>query len=555
MEDPLWRREVRERWRRPWAFLLLGVYAAFLATLARVFYGTLVPQGELHFSKQGLGLGAPLFWHFVSWQICGWIPLGILLGSPAIALERERQSLSEYALAGLSSWQIVRAKWWSLSPFALVLVLAPLPVASLCFPLGGVSPMDFISANVLCVGVALTSCAMGLALSATHRTVSAAYMGAIKKLVTLTLVFLPLFFILPAFPPAILLIVGVLLFLSPLHLLPRINHEVAWLMLRLESEAPQNPGTSPSEDEVPFRLEPMQTAFAHGSALARESMTSQEIARYLNAVEAEQGQLDPAPFRLDTALENFVASNPLARRDVQTQLRSWRRQSVLGESTPLLSLRAFLWLINTFCIIGIFGQVIQLARTSHTFFGLSVLLASIQIALLASNGISRERRGNMLEQLQLSALSPSQLLGAKVISPIVLTTRFWGIPIAVLATTALSFGPVRVGIEWMVAAMLLVLTSLWGTLCSLLFRAVSLATIVTLGGLFAFFVVFPSVFSPLLFAPPLWLQTWWLSPLFALTTASGETKNMVRLLLPLSIINILLWQAALNAWKRNVQSS
>lgn len=75
--DPLLKREARERWRRPFTFVLLGVYGAFLSYLAFVFYGALVPQGDVVFSKVDLGLGAPVFWRFVRVQTALWIPLGL----------------------------------------------------------------------------------------------------------------------------------------------------------------------------------------------------------------------------------------------------------------------------------------------------------------------------------------------------------------------------------------------------------------------------------------------------------------------------------------------
>ncbi|BCM90196.1 hypothetical protein IAD21_02047 [Abditibacteriota bacterium] len=551
--DPVWKREVRERWRRPWTFLLLGVYAAFLAILARVFYGTLVPQGEIAFSRQGLGLGAPLFWKFVLWQIAGWFPLGLLLGAPSLALERERQSLTEYALAGLDSRQIVRAKWWSLASFALILVVAPLPVAALCFPLGGVSLLDFWSANIFCVGVALASCAIGLSISATHRTVSAAFVDTLKAILSIGIPLgPPLLFFSFSPPPELLIIMGVAFAVLPLHFIPKAEQEIFFVMQHLEIDAPQTPDYTPSEDKVPLRLEPALVKFAEGAAKAHEPMSAQELARYMNAAEVERGRFDPPSSHLDKALENFVARNPVAWRDVHTQLRSWRRQFLLGEPPPIFSLRASFLVGGVMGLMGWASSQFGLATLLYVLWHLSFIPIFLQIILLSASGLTRERAGNMMVQLKLSALSSSEILSAKIVAPFVLGARFWGFPLLMLTLAALGYDASRVGLEAILFALLGLLASQLGTLCSLLFRAISLSTSAALFVLVVLFLVLPSVFSSMLFVAPTPLQTWWLGPVRALIWGTGEMAIMGHLLLSFSVLIIFLWWVCLRKWEKSV---
>ncbi len=550
--DPLWVREVRGRWRRPWTFLLLGAYAGALAILARVFYGALVPQGEIPFSKQGLGLGAPLFWHFVAWQIAGWVPLGLLLGAPVLALERERRSLPELALAGIESRQIVRAKWSSLASFALVLVVAPLPVAALCFPLGGVSPMDFVAANTLCVGVALASCAMGSAVSATHKTVSSAILDATVRTWVVGFFACPLLYLAPSLAPELLLAGGVVAAMLPLYLLRRVEEEIYFLTRHLEIDAPQTPDWSPDPDTVPLRLEPQLLRMSAGAKQAREPMSAQELARTMNAAQVERGLLEPPPSKLDLQLEALASRNVLAERDVRTQLRAWRRVLLIGEPAPVFSIRAALLVGAALALLGVITSGV--ATTLHVCFDLLIGAATVQTALLSSGGWARERAGNMMAQLQLTALSPPQIVGAKVVTPILLGARFWGIPLVGLGLAALPASPLRIAEEACIGAGLLLLSSLLGAVCGLRFRAVTLATPATLGALVVLFLVLPAVFSPMLFAAPAPIEVVWLVPIRALVVGGTDAAPVSPMLLSLAGVCAALWGWALRAWRRCLES-
>ena len=528
--------------------MLLGAYDGALAILARVFYGSLVPQGDIPFSKQGLGLGAPLFWHFVAWQIAGWVPLGLLLGAPILALERERRSLPELALAGIKSRQIVRAKWNSLASFALVLVVAPLPVAALCFPLGGVSPMDFVAANTLCVGVALASCSMGLALSATHKTVASAMVDALVRVFVLGFFACPLLYLAPSLAPELLFLGGILAALLPVYLLPRIEEEITFLTRHLEIDAPQTPDWSPDPETVPLRLEPQLLAVSAGAQAAREPMSSQELARWMNAVQVERGLLDPPPSQLDLQLEAIAASSSvLAARDVRTQLRAWRRALVIGEPAPIFSLRAALAVGAALAGLGVLGIA---STTMHVLFDLLIGAATLQTALLSSGGWARERAGNMMAQLRLMTLSSPQIVGAKVVAPLLLGARFWGIPMVGLALAALPSAPARVVEEAAVGAGLLLLASLVGNVCALRFRAVTLATPLALGILVGLFLVAPAVFSPMLFHAPAPLELFWLLPVRALLVGGGETGPLAPMTLSLGGVCAGLWVWALRLWRK-----
>lgn len=538
--DPLWTREMRERWRRPWTFVLLLVYAAALATLARVFYGALVPQGDVEFSKLGLGLGAPLFWKFVACQIAGWVPLGLLLAAPSLAIERERGALTDYLLAGLGAEQVVRAKWRSLAGFALVLVVAPLPVAALCFPMGGVSAWDFVAANALCVSVALSSCALGLVLSAKHNTVSGAFVEAVKACVEVSLLAVPLAFLLPSLAPGVLLVGAVGLAFLPRSLLRHIEAEFAFLGNHLELDARR----------LPDYQAPSSFSFGQNSLGERVPLLTPDVTAGNNAAQAE-GAFDPPPSRFDLQLEQVVARNPLARRDVGLQLRAWRRSLLLSDSDPLPKFSPLSSLGVGVVLVAIGYLVPPMLFLFLALFWMATLGALVQTALLSANGFARERSGHMITQLQLSALSSAEVVSAKFVTPLLLVARFWGYPLLILALSCLPLNPLEIGLKILVALALLVLASALGNLMSLRLRHISLIAGATVGALVVLLGVLPMVFQPLLLHAPRWLELWWLAPLRALLWVRADSlASPARLFVSLSVLCLLLFGACVRGWKR-----
>ncbi|RYF32914.1 MAG: ABC transporter permease, partial [Cytophagaceae bacterium] len=295
-------------------------------------------------------------------------------------------------------------------------------------------------------------------------------------------------------------------------MLPKIEHELYLLSVHLEEDEPQTPDTIRSLDEVPQRLEPLKTALLNNSELSHESITPQEMARYLNEAEAERDSLDPPPSHLDLALEGVVARNALAKRDVQTQLRSWRRQLTIRPPSIFSSLSTSLLAGG---ILGIFGLATSpegIPTGIHFLWRVSIVIISLQVALLSASGFARERAGNMMVQLQLSALSPTEILGAKITSPLVLGARFWGFPVLALTLASLGYGLLRVSAEIILFFAFVILTSLIGTLCSLQFKSIPLAISAVLFAQVISLFVLPALFSPLLFTPPHFLRVWWLEP-------------------------------------------
>lgn len=171
--NPILVREVRARWRGWRDPGILFGYAALLALSTIVMYATTWIDGDL-FARQSGRLGRQMFQALSGMQIAGWILLGPALTATAIAGEREAGLLDMLQLTPLTPRQITLGKLLSVASFFGLLMLAPLPVTAICFLLGGVSPGEFCAAFVLQAATALCAAAIGLFASAWCRRASSA---------------------------------------------------------------------------------------------------------------------------------------------------------------------------------------------------------------------------------------------------------------------------------------------------------------------------------------------------------------------------------------------
>ena len=87
---------------------------------------------------------------FILFALLAFIQLGLVLfitpglTAGAISSEREKQTLPILLTTSQSSFQIISGKLLSSIAFLLLLIVAGLPVYSLVFLFGGISPLDFV---------------------------------------------------------------------------------------------------------------------------------------------------------------------------------------------------------------------------------------------------------------------------------------------------------------------------------------------------------------------------------------------------------------------------
>lgn len=169
-------RELRVALRNERAFAILAIYVAVLGAVVASQFPADVAVGLTTSRDTGAAaLGTALFQWF-GWSQALLIALLVpALATGALAQERERRTLEPLLLTPLTPLQIVWGKGVGVLAFSALLLLSTVPLTSLCFLLGGVSPGDVIGVYSCLLGLAACVTALGLGCAAkcentTHAT-------------------------------------------------------------------------------------------------------------------------------------------------------------------------------------------------------------------------------------------------------------------------------------------------------------------------------------------------------------------------------------------------
>ncbi len=189
-ENPVLQRELRARMRGAKAFWIL---LAFVGALALTFS---IAYWQWQLTANGMtgsfNLGRQLY--FISFAVLATLVCLITpaLTSGALTLEREMRTYEALEVSLLSRRSIVVGKLLSAVSFVALLLAASLPVTTMSFFLGGVSPGEVAGAYLLLAVSGFVYGALGLALSSFVKTTVGAtlltYVAAVALfLATLTL--------------------------------------------------------------------------------------------------------------------------------------------------------------------------------------------------------------------------------------------------------------------------------------------------------------------------------------------------------------------------------
>ncbi|PQV63399.1 ABC-type transport system involved in multi-copper enzyme maturation, permease component [Abditibacterium utsteinense] len=190
--NPVLVRELRAGLRSVRAFALLAIYVALLGAIVTVNFPA---NFQIELTGDGGARGQDLFWTLVWAQVALILLLIPALSTGALAQERERQTLEPLLLSPLTPLQIVWGKAGGVLSIVGLLLLASLPLTSLCFLLGGVSPGMLVAAYAGIFGLAVFTTGFGLYCAArwpgATRALVACYL-LLPVALSLVLVFLPL---------------------------------------------------------------------------------------------------------------------------------------------------------------------------------------------------------------------------------------------------------------------------------------------------------------------------------------------------------------------------
>ena len=186
--NPILAREVKERMRSLRAPVVITVYLLVLGLI--VFAAERVSSRDQGFGGNpfilaGLGRAVYHWLLFFMLMLVSFLVPAFTGGS--IASERERRTLPLLQVTMLSPRQIILGKFTSSMAFLMLLIVGTLPLVSVAFVLGGVTPLDVLRGYGMVILTGFTFGMIGLGLSANLRRPLAAIVLSYALMATLTL--------------------------------------------------------------------------------------------------------------------------------------------------------------------------------------------------------------------------------------------------------------------------------------------------------------------------------------------------------------------------------
>ena len=176
-QNPVTLKELRSRMRGRRAFVVLTVYllfmSLFLALIYLAYLSTSGPGGS-----GARDAGKIMFTAVLGMQIFLVIFIAPAFTASAISGEKERQTYDLLRTTLLSPSAFVLGKLLSALSYVVLLILASIPLQSISFLLGGLSPEELIISQILILVAAATFALYGLYCSARMKTTLAAIIAA-----------------------------------------------------------------------------------------------------------------------------------------------------------------------------------------------------------------------------------------------------------------------------------------------------------------------------------------------------------------------------------------
>jgi ABC-type transport system involved in multi-copper enzyme maturation permease subunit len=184
--NPILIKDLRSRMRGARAYILLTIYLLILAGVTLLLYAALAGE-TVNDLNAGRRIGQALFFTIATVALIEVCLITPVLTSGSIAGEKERQTYDLLVASLLTPWQIVWGKLVSALAFALILIIAIVPVMSLAFLFGGVGLTEVLIAIAGLIATAVLYAAIGLFWSAMLQSSLGATSFAIGTVIVLLL--------------------------------------------------------------------------------------------------------------------------------------------------------------------------------------------------------------------------------------------------------------------------------------------------------------------------------------------------------------------------------
>lgn len=162
-QNPVTVKELRSRMRGRRAFVVLTGYLIFMGGFIALVYGLFVATSSSNpFGPSSRQAGKAVFAAVVGVESFLVLFIGPALTASAITGEKERQTYDLLRTTLLPARSLVRGKLLSALSYLLLLVIASIPLQSIAFLLGGVSPIEVVLSQLLVVVTAVAYAQLGL---------------------------------------------------------------------------------------------------------------------------------------------------------------------------------------------------------------------------------------------------------------------------------------------------------------------------------------------------------------------------------------------------------
>ncbi len=425
------------RWRHPVAFVLVVAYAVVIAAAVgwEVYDSPKIGDDT---AKLGHDIWATL----TMTQTIGWIFLGPLLTSGALAAEREKGLLDTLLLSHLTAREIINGKMLGALSLVVLLLLVPLPAIALCFLLGGVSPSEFLASMVLHLGTALSGLSFGMMASAHSKNSGQAIAQALfRGLYAQFLMAIPICCCVPISPiiASLYLVQAQIDAPNWLCLLFLLIH-VAIAQRQLKNAAPI--AAKPLLEQPPDTFSVSTPMEVLNTIPAMMADTASTTARQI-----------PAP-----SLSRLHFANPILQHEAQRRLHfKWSGDNTTNDVLITLSLIGFSIYFLPMTLMAWFEP----SRSKELWWMVSypwLIWVTIAATLTAAGTFTRERESGHWPFLWLTPLSHGEIIGGKL-GGVLLGIAYWSLgmvpfwmacslrlPLSLtMPTLALTFGAVWLG--------------------------------------------------------------------------------------------------------------
>jgi ABC-type transport system involved in multi-copper enzyme maturation permease subunit len=171
--NPIMAREVKERMRTLRVPIVLAIYLLILGLIVFAIERGIARSGQYGAFTSALAGRTVFHWllFFLLMFVCFMVPA---FTASTIASERERQTFHLVQVSLMSPSRIVLGKLGAAMLYLGVLILATLPLVSVSFVLGGVTPLDVLRGYgmVMFTGLTIALCGVGVS-SRMRRTLGA----------------------------------------------------------------------------------------------------------------------------------------------------------------------------------------------------------------------------------------------------------------------------------------------------------------------------------------------------------------------------------------------